>query len=223
MAAAGSEQQLKALANLLLLQQRLREASTEAELGFLLVNDTRMLLPYRSGVCWLTRSAQAARGSVVSVSGAVDHDPYSPYVQWMKALCEELSAERGRGVRAVRKADVSDALADKWAEHGTGLLLWCPLHSAAGVFLGGLALWREEPLLESEQRILGNWLGAAGYSLGALRGRAFARDGFRWSRRRKQLAAAIALVLVALMFVPVRLSVLALSLIHISEPTRPTT
>ena len=70
MSEATSEQQLKGLANLLLLQQRLREASTEAELGFLLVNDTHQLLPYRSAVLWLCDSRRSHGGSICSVSGA---------------------------------------------------------------------------------------------------------------------------------------------------------
>lgn len=208
MAEAASEQQLKALANLLLLQQRLREAATEAELGFLLVNDTQNLMAYRSAVFWV-RGGRRAGGSVLSVSGAVEHDNYSPYLQWMNALCLELSGRRGQGAQRVEQAELPETLAARWQEHGAQHLIWCPVYSAAGVYLGGLALWRDQPLLESEERILNNWLLAAGYSLGALRGKAFDKRQFTWTRHRKLIAAALALAALVLMFVPVHLSVLA--------------
>ena len=154
MAEATSEQQLKALANLLLLQQRLREASTEAELGFLLTNDTQNLLPYRSAVLWLASSRRRQGGSIVSVSGAVEHDAASPYVQWMNALCRELASQQEAGVREIRKGNAPESFADGWDKHGADCLTWCPLYSGAGVFLGALALWRDKPLLEAEQRFI---------------------------------------------------------------------
>jgi hypothetical protein len=209
MAEATSELQLRGLANLLLLQQRLREASTEAELGFLLTNDTQHLLPYRSAVLWLVNSRRRGSGWIASISGAVDHDLSSPYAQWMRSVCLELSGEQQPGLQEIGKADLPERLSPGWEQYGSRVLVWCPLHSASGVYLGGLALWREKPLLEAEQRVLLNWLGAAGYSLAALRGKAFAKGGFVWTHRRKRIALGLAGVVLMLMFLPVRLSVLA--------------
>ncbi|MEP5763874.1 MAG: biotin/lipoyl-binding protein [Halieaceae bacterium] len=218
MAEAGSELQLKALANLLLLQQRLREARSEPELGFILVNDTRTLVSYRSAVLWLTAPTMPGGGRLVSVSGAVEHDEHSPFLQWMKSLCREISERPMQGVAELRKADVSAALAGEWDVHGTEQLLWCPLYSGAGDFIGALALWRETPVQEAEQRILGNWLSAAGYSLAAIRGKAFARLKFAWTPGRKRIAAGIAALVLLLLFMPVRLSVLAQAEIVARKP-----
>ena len=197
MTAAASEQQLKGLANLLLLQQRLREVRTEAELGFLLANDTQQLLPYRSAVVWRSdaRRADAPRsrgGAVQSVSGAVEHDQNSPYVQWMRSVCAELSCQQQPSPRRVQRSDLSEKLSAKWREHGAEVLIWCPLHSPAGVYLGGLALWRDRPLLDAEERILQSWLAAAGYSLAALRCKVFSPGGFQWTSRKKRIAIACA-------------------------------
>ncbi len=218
MTGSGSEQQLKALANLLLLQQRLREASTEAELGFLLTNDTRTLVEYRGAALWMASSTKPGGGSILSVSGAVDHDDHSPYVQWMRALSRELTAYREPEPKPVRKADVSEALAGEWDTHGDQLLYWCPIYSGSGYYIGALMFWRDKPMLEAQQRILKFWLNAAGYSISALRGKAFARPSFAWTPRRKQIAAAVAVLVVLLMFLPVRLSVLAQAEIVAKDP-----
>ncbi len=219
MAEAGSEQQLKALANLLLLQQRLREASTEAEIGFLLVNDTRTLVEYRSAVLWLASSTRPGGGSIAGVSGAVEHDDHSPYVQWMRALCRDLAQRYDQPEpKAWRKADVPESLAGGWDTHGDKLLVWCPMYSASGYYLGALAFWCEKPLLEAQQRVLKFWLSAAGYSISALRGKAFSKPRFVWTRRRKLSAAGVVLALLLLMFLPVRLSVLAQAEIIARDP-----
>ena len=224
MAEAGAEQQLKALANLLLLQQRLREAQNSSELGFILVNDTQSLVSYRSAALWTATPGEDSRGSITSVAGASEHDAHSPYMNWMRALARQLAGEQriydiapGQ-VEVIRKQDAPQAVVDQWDAHGSECLLWCPLKTA-GVVQGALLLWRQAPLNESEQRILGNWLAAASYSLAALRGKPFARQRFQWTTRRRQIAAGIAAVLLLLMFLPVRLTVLAQAEIVARDPT----
>jgi len=218
MAAGGAEQQLKALANLLLLQQRLREASTEAELSFLLANDTRTLVDYRSSVLWLASSARPGGGYIASVSGAVDHDDRSPYVQWMRALCKALNSYREPDPRAITRAEAPDGLEGQWDEHGDTLLYWCPIYSGSGYYIGALAFWRDKPVQDAQQRILKFWLAAAGYSISAIRGKAFARPKMLWTRRRKRIAAAVGISLALMMFFPVRLSVLAQAEIVARDP-----
>ncbi len=138
MSDAGAEQQqLQALANMLLLQQRLREAQNVPELGFILANDTQSLLSYRAGMVWTFSSQDGSQGSITSVSGAVDHDPHSPYLQWAKEVAifaaDELGAKQGH----LQKPDLPENLAPDWDRHGTAFLEWLPLRSAAGVLLGG--------------------------------------------------------------------------------------
>jgi hypothetical protein len=218
MAEADTEQQLKALANILLLQQRLREAQNAAELGFILVNDTQSLLPYRSALLWLTNPAAEKKGRISNISGAVEHDDHSPFVQWMRSLCRKLAVESGTRLAQYQKADLPPELSAQWDAHGDQYLIWCPLRSASGVNLGAFLMWREQALSESEGRVLGNWLNAASYSLAALKGKPFARPGFVWTARRKHIALAVAVMVFLLMFMPVRLSVLAQAEIVAREP-----
>jgi hypothetical protein len=218
MAEAGSEQQLKALANILLLQQRLREAQSTGELGFILVNDTQALLPYRSAVFWQLSTTLEGRGSIASISGAVEHDDNAPFAQWMRRLARWLQQDNAGKFAELQKGDVDPELAGPWDAHGSKYLLWCPLQSGSGVDQGALLLWRDKPLSDAEKRILGNWLGAASYSLAALRGKPFARAVFTWTRRSKQVAAGVGVVLLLLLFLPVKLTVLAQAEIVARDP-----
>lgn len=218
MTEAGTEQQLDALAKLLLLQQRLREAQNPAELGFVLVNDTRALVPYRSGLLWLIGKNSPDQGSLSNVSGAVEHDEHSPFMSWMKAVCQIVAPFDDSSLVQYQKDELPVEISSQWDEHGTDYLLWCPLRSGSGVRLGALLLWRENPLSESEERILGNWLAAASYSLAALKGKPFARAQFQWTKRRKQVMAGVAGLILLLLFMPVHLSVLAQAEIVARDP-----
>jgi hypothetical protein len=218
MAEAGTEQQLTALANLLLLQQRLREAQNPAELGFVLVNDTQALAPYRSAVLWLVGQQSPDKGKISSVSGAVDHDEHSPFMSWMQVICNTLASTESGELVQYQKTDVPTDIASQWDVHGADYLLCCPLRSGSGVRLGALLLWRDSPISESEQRILGNWLQAASYSLAALKGKPFARENFQWTRRRKQIAAGVGIFILLLLFMPIHLSVLAQAEIVARDP-----
>jgi hypothetical protein len=215
---AGTELQLRAMANMLLLQQRLREARNASELGFILVNDSQSLLPYRSAMLWLTNEASDKKGQISNISGAVEHDQHSPFVQWMRALCLSLAADSSTSLKQLQKADVSPELAGQWDAHGDQYLIWCPLRSGSGINIGAFIMWRAEPLSEPEERILGNWLNAASYSLAALKGKPYGRLGFAWTAKRKQVAAVAAVVIFLLMFLRVELSVLAQAEIVARDP-----
>ena len=218
MSEASTEQQLYALAKLLLLQQRLREAENPAELGFILVNDTHGLVPYHSALFWLAHRGSEDKGSVVSVAGSIDHDEHSPYMHWMRSLTAQLAANKPRQMVTYRRGDVSGELAEQWDTHGSESLVWYPLRTGAGAMMGAILMWREAEISESEQRVLGSWFSAASYSLAALQGKSL-RPGFQWTQLRKRIAAVIAAVLALMMFMPVRLTVLAQAEIVARDPT----
>ena len=77
----------RALAALLDLSRGGRQARSEAELGFLLVNDTLRLAPYRQAALW-----QADRG-LRALSGLVQPEANAPYAQWLKGVAAHLAAQ----------------------------------------------------------------------------------------------------------------------------------
>jgi hypothetical protein len=201
----------RALASLLDLSRRARQARSEAELGFLLVNDTLPLAPYRQAALWrVDRGLQA-------LSGLVQPEANAPYAQWLKGLAWHLTAE---SVRSLTAQDLPAPLAREWAEWWPAHGLWLPLSGTTPPAAAALMLARDEPWSEGEIALLSEWAGTWWHALLALR-RSQKRPWWRpWGRdtagaldtrrawwNRPFLVAAVALA--AASFVPVRLSVLA--------------
>ncbi|RDU95938.1 efflux RND transporter periplasmic adaptor subunit [Trinickia dinghuensis] len=76
------------LAVLWQLSARAREAQTEETLGFVIVNETLSLVPYRQAAWW--RAPAPVPGAVAAVSGLPQSDPGAPYVQWLGEVCRVL-------------------------------------------------------------------------------------------------------------------------------------
>jgi len=220
------------LATLLDLSRRARQARSEAELGFLLVNDALPLAPYRQAALW-----RADRG-LQAMSGLVQPEANAPYAQWLKGLAGHLrtagAASAASGVQAGGPSasaaapsarsfiaqDLPGPLAREWAEWWPVHGLWLPLSGTAQPAEAALLLARDEPWSEAETALLTEWCGTWWHALLSLR-RSQKRPWWRpWGR---DTAGALStrrawwnrpflitlLALTALSFVPVRLSVLA--------------
>lgn len=191
------------LAQLVALERRARAAQTPAELGWLMVNETSELTPYRQAAFW-----RADNGQIQALSGLATPDRHAPFVVWLAAWMAE-QAQRGENT-ACRNIGLSDAQNKQphpmWAEHLPACALWVPLRLSSGELVGALALWRDQPWQPSECALLDTLAGAYAHAWTAL-SRQKNKRAVRAYGRRKWYWAAAALVLV--MLVPVRQSVLA--------------
>ncbi len=222
---------VQTLAVLLDLARRARQATTPEALGFILVNDTHQLTPFRQGVL-INDSAQ-----VQALSGVTQPEANAPYVQWLERVARHLTRAGGGAVkdakaapaqttaaRAFAACDLPTELADEWAD-------WWPTH---GLCISPdsahddptasspmLLLGRDLPWTDEEQRLLNEWwstwlhawrVKAPGTRAGKGRwpsrlARAFAwKADLPWWKQARSLAIAAAL---AACFIPVRMSVLA--------------
>ncbi|MBI5162672.1 MAG: HlyD family efflux transporter periplasmic adaptor subunit [Magnetospirillum sp.] len=180
------------LAGLLLLAGKARQALDATEIGFLLVNDTRQLVPYRSAVWW--------RDGVRAVSALAQPAADSPFTHWVSALCRTLPGS-GEPVR-LGAADVSESLAGDWAATLPTHALWLPMAWGQG----GLLLARDVAWGDAELRILAHWIEAAAHALHGLGARPpFDWRGLRHHPRARWVAGALAVLLLF----PIRLDVLA--------------
>jgi multidrug efflux pump subunit AcrA (membrane-fusion protein) len=212
--ATGGDALSASLAALLDLSRRAREAGSEAEMGFLLVNDTLQLVPYRQAALW-----RADRG-LQALSGLVQPEANAPYAQWLKAVTRHLQSTAARTARPFAAQDLPAPMAQEWAEWWPTHGLWLPLPGGVESSQAALLLARDEPWSDAESALLTEWSGAWWHALLALR-RAHARPWWRpWARDTSEVLGKrrawwnrpfliMAVALAGISALPVRLSVLA--------------
>lgn len=79
------------------LSHKARQAESDRELGFVFVNDTLALAPYRQAALWL------ADEGVWSLSGVVQVDANVPHAQWLDAVARHLQAMGGGRAEAIHR------------------------------------------------------------------------------------------------------------------------
>lgn len=210
------------LLGLIDLGHRARAAAGADELAFLLVNDTRLLVPYRQAALWF------AQGGIRTLSGVLQAERNAPYAQWLERLCGELSGS-GTGSetglpRRIGPAGLSPEVAAEWSEWLPGEALWLPLAASAehpGSTPGGLLLAGEIHFSDDSLILLGEWLDSWrhawlarfrpplwSWSLLRAKGAGWFRSAGKekWWRRRPQQ---IGLLVLLVLCLPLRLTVLA--------------
>ena len=151
-------QQTNPLLSLIDLGQRARAAASADELTFLVVNETKALIHYRQAVLWISDSG------VKAVSGIVQVENNTPFVQYLNALCKTLTANDESGSstpRVVSFADLSGELLTEWEHWLPREALWIPLPASAeheGSFAGGVLLAADEVWNEAAFGIIGEWI-----------------------------------------------------------------
>lgn len=141
------------LLTLLELGHRARTATGAPALAFLLVNDTRDLLQYREALLWF------AEGGVRAVSGILQLDRNTPYIQWVNRLSQTLT-ERSVEFGALTLHDAPGDIAADWPEWFPMHALWVPLPFVDGdgvTLAGGLVLTSNEPWPEETLALLREW------------------------------------------------------------------
>ena len=195
------------------LARRSRQAGSDRELGFLLVNDTLDLAHYRQAALWL------ADEGVWSLSGVVQVDANVPYAQWLDAVARHLQTMGSDGPRLFSALDLPPELADQWAQWWPENGLW--LASSAPGVTGGAIFVSDESWSISATESLHEWSEVWWHAFAAMHRPRMARlRGWRgrlskalawqadrpWWRQRRLL---VLLLLLAMMAWPVRLTVLA--------------
>lgn len=201
-----TETNLRRFAVFIELEKKVRHAKDEKEFGFLVVNETFNLVPYRQALLW--SASRGRQGRVEAVSGLVVADHHAPFVQWVNKVCAWLGAsDNANAPKRIVPGDLPDHLARDWHEWLPVQALWVPLADASGHRLGGVLMARDAVWPDAEIHLL-TYLGDAfGHAWGGLTG---SRKRQVWSAGRMiafRMVAIVTLVLIAMW--PVRQSVLA--------------
>jgi hypothetical protein len=211
----------RTLATLLDLERRARDAASEAELGFLLVNETVQLLGYRQAALWFDD------GGVRALSGLVQPELNAPYAQWLSGLFKTLARSAAEPVQVLTAETAPPDLAGAWAQWWPAHAVWIAIPPDSREqnprnrrVPAALVLAREQAFAPAELELLREWVGAWAHALIALRARRRRRlfgfgyrdtEGALPVRRSRWFRPGwfALLVLVAVAAIPVRHSVLA--------------
>lgn len=220
-ASPSLEAQLVGLGTLLQLIKRARHAASEQELAFIMVNETHTLLPYRQAVLW--RCDPDGGGKLIAISGIAAIERNAPQTLWLNRALRHLAEREIPGMpllpKPIEAKDLGGTLGEDWAEWLPAYGLKIPLVGPHERKFGVLLLAREQPWGEGEQHILQELADGYAYGwAGFLRRTRRAILG-RLKKRRGLIQLAIAAILIGILFLPVRLSVLAPAEVVPLKPT----
>ncbi|HSP26749.1 MAG TPA: hypothetical protein VLQ65_16410, partial [Saliniramus sp.] len=118
------------------LERAARAARTRAELGYLVVNDTRRLVPFR--VAAMLRFGAAAKARMKAPTGVSFPDPHAPFTVFVERLATRLAATGRHGASAAISRDgLSPQELQDWGELAPPHLLWTPMKRGEEV-IGGI-------------------------------------------------------------------------------------
>ena len=188
------------------LASRAREAENAAALGFIAVNESRLLLDFRQSALWLNGK------KIVAISGLPEPERDAPYTQWLARLAHALPVQAAplqldeQTLPEDFPIDIVEDWHDWWPAHALAL----PLFKDAGNkdFFGWWLLARDEPWTASDISIALELAKVYAHAWRGFLPRADWRERWRhWlgDQKRKQK---IALVILIVLLFPVRLTVL---------------
>jgi len=194
-----------ALADLLLLQQQLRQKVSLKELGYFLVNDSQKITAYQIGVFYHSFQGSQAIEAVSAIPNPVKEAPF--YI-WASTLCKALAEKSLSEPTVIHPQEFKAVLAAQWEDFLPPQVIWLPLLTTEGETVGGLLFARTPAWRIEELRILQYWGGAVAHAVELV-----SHKKKPWFASLKQVKTAVwvtvALALVLIAFIPVSISVLA--------------
>lgn len=205
----------KDIANALLnLEREARKAATEAELGFLMVNGSRVAVQYRQALLLLRSGPDKYR--VISVSSLSAIDRNSTFIRWVERLAKEKLAGDNVGkvlsFDAKREAAGSDLDASSYPFSQIAMV---PLQLRDGTVFGHLMFTREAPWEETSLVAAARLCETYSHAWEALTGPTRVKKKLQ---SRSKLFAGIGVAMLLAGFFPVPLSVLAPAEVTASDP-----
>ncbi len=218
---ADMDPRMQRLLTLLTLHKNARHKKTLAELGFMMVNQTFNLVPYRHGVFWRWDGTSV---TMEVASGLVQLDEGGPYAQWLgRVIAHQLrdqddatwlkigdqpQAEGDARCRKISAVDAPERDRADWQEWASSHALLVTMKGASGKTACGLWLDRDEAFQDADIAFLEDLGDGFAHAVSQLGGGG--KSLMKSLLRPTKSGATIALVLVALaMFIPVRMTATA--------------
>jgi Biotin-lipoyl like len=189
---------------LLQIEARALEAQALPALRFTIVNETHALTPYRQAAMF---ELEGDRLVLAAASGLVSVANESPFAVWLSRFAQRFP--RDGAIHRLDFADASPQDAAGWGEWLPEHLVLVPLRDRKGALQGVVMYAAEAPWSDEACDLLGRLHVTYGYCFAGMR--QTAQDRWQWLRSlfKKRNRWLIAGALLASLFIPVRLSVLA--------------
>jgi hypothetical protein len=214
----GMEQaQIQGIATLLILNDELRKLVNLREFGFFTTNETHRLIPYHTAYLWERRDILGTH--LIAQSGIAELDLHAPTNQWLIETINKIRAHpKAKEIHSVdfehrNTAEVSER---RWPEALPHFAVWCPLLNKANELTGGLVFFRDTEFSEPEIKMLTWLLASYQYTWRVLERPA--RISFWRKFKEKPYMIGLTLVILAILFFPVHLSVLAVGTVAPKNP-----
>ncbi len=207
------------LSTLLQIEHHVRRSETLAELNFVIVNELRSLVPYDQCVLLSGNDIESLYASAVSDHPTVDRT--SPFIAWVERIAaEESKTPDTAKLHLLSSSQWSSSDLSDLADFSPHQILWVPLLLPAkpNQRVGVLWLARSQPWNESETGLLQHLAGTFAHAIHSFEKQSVLKQFSRGFVNRK-IARYSLLVLFLLMFVPVRLSVIAPAEVTAKDPT----
>lgn len=211
--------QLNGLSYLLLLQSRALQAEDLAQLAFVLVNDTRQLVPYDSALFFYHQPSHKVKsGKIQAASDVAGFDTRSEYAGVHLDLCKACQEMCSGESRILMLDDLAIAgyKVDIEIVSSQANLLWLPLELTLkrkegniAHSVGGLLFMRQEPWREQELSVLAHWQKGINHALVNLYAQSKLTSRIWYNQRRRKIFWAAFLLFPFILSIPVPLSVIA--------------
>ena len=205
-------------AALLAVEDKVRLANDENELGHLIANELRKLVSGRQAIVLKATSPGKFAVSCVSSLALVDRD--TPFVRWIEAIVEKIIATYGTGEAiAFELPAFADEDAVETKSYPFRHMLWQPMRLPSGETFAAVLVTRDRPWLDHEHNVVARETNVFSKFWQALCGAEAMRPRESFARR-KRIAIAVAVVTASLC--PVPMSTLAPVEIVAARPQRVT-
>lgn len=207
---------ITAVSKLLQLESMARAAVSAEAIQFMIVNETRRLIPYRQAYLFLSVHPIQRDCKMVTASSVAIVENNAPFATWLeKTVATIFTNESISHQRLIDIASCPEELKAGWNEHSLPFVVWTPLKLPDGTFIGGLWLSRETPWQENELPLLKRLGETYGHAHVAIT----SRRTIYHRPKSVTIAAWVIIVFLLLVFVkPIKLSALAPAEVTAKEP-----
>ncbi|MFT5350991.1 MAG: hypothetical protein ACI9MF_001810 [Gammaproteobacteria bacterium] len=204
------------LSLLMQLEAMAREAESVKALHFMMVNESRHLIPFRQAFLFASDVINENKFQLKAASSISVIDRNAPFVNWLETCLNRLHKDSNMG--DVQYLDVErcpEEMREEWKEFSLPCVLWCPLKLADGTSLGGVWLARETPWKASEATLLKRLSDTYAHAWYALLGKDKLKKSPHYERI---ILGSVLFIIISFFVIPVRISALAPVEIVAKEP-----